>query len=137
MSNGHSGHRHPRSNGHPRHEPRYRIVVRLRTRDLRAYEGERVVLHFSHLIGGRPGHPTPIGRNFHITTIDRHHVSNLYNAPMPYSCFFAPAIAFHEGSVTQPSHGCIHLLRADARRLFNWVENHTRHHHRIRVEVHP
>jgi lipoprotein-anchoring transpeptidase ErfK/SrfK len=29
---------------------------------------------------------------------------------MPYSVFFAPGgIAFHEGSVTENSHGCVHL----------------------------
>lgn len=34
--------------------------------------------------------------------------------PMPYSVFFAPGgIAFHEGSLTEDSHGCVRLA-ADA-----------------------
>ena len=42
-------------------------------------------------------------------------VSNIYNEPMPWAVFFAPGgIAFHGGSLTTPSHGCVHLTIADA-----------------------
>jgi lipoprotein-anchoring transpeptidase ErfK/SrfK len=42
-------------------------------------------------------------------------VSNIYHEPMPWAVFFAPGgIAFHGGSLTTPSHGCVHLTVADA-----------------------
>jgi len=42
--------------------------------------------------------------------------SNLYGEPMPYAVFFGPGgIAFHGGSLVRPSHGCVHLVIADAR----------------------
>jgi len=38
------------------------------------------------------------------------YVSTEFNEPMPYAVFFAPGgIAFHGGSLTTKSHGCIHL----------------------------
>ena len=42
-------------------------------------------------------------------------ISNIYHEPMPWAVFFAPGgIAFHGGSLTIPSHGCVHLTVADA-----------------------
>jgi len=39
-----------------------------------------------------------------------------YDEPMPYAVFFAPGgIAFHGGSLTNPSHGCVHLDIGSAR----------------------
>jgi len=39
-----------------------------------------------------------------------------YDEPMPYAVFFAPGgIAFHGGSLTIPSHGCVHLDIGSAR----------------------
>jgi lipoprotein-anchoring transpeptidase ErfK/SrfK len=36
--------------------------------------------------------------------------------PMPYAVFFAQGgIAFHGGSLTRPSHGCVHLRIGSAR----------------------
>jgi hypothetical protein len=41
--------------------------------------------------------------------------SNIYHEPMPWAVFFAPGgIAFHGGSLTNPSHGCVHLTTANA-----------------------
>ena len=40
------------------------------------------------------------------------------DAPMPYSVFFIPGIAFHQGSLVVTSHGCIHLSKAAAIRFF-------------------
>jgi lipoprotein-anchoring transpeptidase ErfK/SrfK len=43
-------------------------------------------------------------------------VSNIYHEPMPWAVFFAPGgIAFHGGSLTTPSHGCVHLTDQNAR----------------------
>ena len=39
-----------------------------------------------------------------------HYMSIKYHEPMPYAVFFAPGgVAFHGGSLTTLSHGCIHL----------------------------
>jgi hypothetical protein len=43
-------------------------------------------------------------------------VSNIYHEPMPWPVFFASGgIAFHGGSLTIPSHGCVHLTDQNAR----------------------
>ena len=45
-----------------------------------------------------------------------HYMSTEYHEPMPCAVFFAPGgIAFHGGSLTAPSHGCIHLDIGSAR----------------------
>ena len=42
-------------------------------------------------------------------------VSNIYHEAMPWATFFAAGgIAFHGGSLTAPSHGCVHLTVANA-----------------------
>lgn len=44
------------------------------------------------------------------------YISNEYHEPMPWAVFFAPGgVAFHGGSLTTPSHGCVHLDLASAR----------------------
>lgn len=58
---------------------------------------------------GMPGHRTPEGM-FKVHWKHKDHKSSLFNdAPMPYSIFFVGGIAFHVGSLSDPSHGCIHL----------------------------
>ena len=43
------------------------------------------------------------------------YISTEYNEPMPWAVFFAPGgIAFHGGSLTTPSHGCVHLTVPNA-----------------------
>ena len=64
-----------------------------------------------------PGLPrTPRG-TFHVEwKAGAHYMSTEYHEPMPYAVFFAPGgIAFHGGSLTVPSHGCIHLDIGSAR----------------------
>jgi len=67
---------------------------------------------------GPPGtpHATPRG-TFHVQwKAGPDFVSNEYGDPMPWATFFAPGgIAFHGGSLTTPSHGCVHLTVANAR----------------------
>lgn len=49
-----------------------------------------------------------------------HYISTSFGVPIPYAVFFAPGgIAFHAGSLTSSSHGCIHLTRHDARYYHN------------------
>jgi lipoprotein-anchoring transpeptidase ErfK/SrfK len=66
---------------------------------------------------GPPGsaHATPRG-TFQVSwKAGANFVSNIYNDPMPWAVFFAPGgIAFHGGSLTIPSHGCVHLTDQNA-----------------------
>jgi lipoprotein-anchoring transpeptidase ErfK/SrfK len=67
---------------------------------------------------GPPGtpHATPRG-TFQVSwKAGPHFVSNIYGDPMPWAVFFAPGgIAFHGGSLTTSSHGCVHLTVPNAR----------------------
>lgn len=66
---------------------------------------------------GRAGHETPVG-TYPVSWKDAVHTSSIYNLPMPHSVFFAPGgIAFHEGPLNEPSHGCAHLS-PDAAKIF-------------------
>jgi hypothetical protein len=66
---------------------------------------------------GKPGsaHTTPRG-TFQVSwKAGPSFVSDIYDEPMPWATFFAPGgIAFHGGSLTQWSHGCVHLTVANA-----------------------
>jgi hypothetical protein len=66
---------------------------------------------------GKPGsrHQTPRG-TFHVEwKAGPSYVSNIYNEPMPWATFFASGgIAFHGGSLTAWSHGCVHLTVGNA-----------------------
>jgi lipoprotein-anchoring transpeptidase ErfK/SrfK len=67
---------------------------------------------------GPPGtqRATPRG-TFHVQwKAGPNYISTEYDEPMPYAVFFAPGgIAFHGGSLTNPSHGCVHLDIGSAR----------------------
>ena len=70
------------------------------------------------ITSGKSGYRTPVG-TFRVLSKERLHLSRAFdNAPMPYSVFFIPGIAFHQGSLSVPSHGCIHLSKAAAIRFF-------------------
>ncbi len=67
-----------------------------------------------------PGHPTgahqtPRG-TFHVSwKAGPGYVSTSYHEAMPWATFFAAGgIAFHGGSLTASSHGCVHLTVANA-----------------------
>ena len=65
--------------------------------------------------GGR-GDPTPRGIFRVAWKAGAHYVSTSFGVPIPYAVFFAPGgIAFHAGSLTSSSHGCIHLTLHNAR----------------------
>jgi hypothetical protein len=40
---------------------------------------------------------------------------------MRYAVFYNRGEAFHQGSLSVPSHGCIHCGSSDAEWLFNWI----------------
>jgi L,D-transpeptidase catalytic domain len=73
----------------------------------------------SPITHGRKGFATPPG-TFKVGWKDIDHKSSTYDdAPMPYSVFFNGGIAFHEGSLSEKSHGCIHLGPSVAKKYFN------------------
>lgn len=70
-------------------------------------------------LGGTRSYPTPTG-TFSVDYKDADHVSNLFTpGDMPNAVFFAPAVAFHRGSLSHRSHGCIHLGRTASQRFFD------------------
>lgn len=78
-----------------------------------------VVFGPAPITSGRPGYRTPPG-TFKVGWKDIDHKSAEFDdAPMPFSVFFNGGIAFHQGSLSVPSHGCIHLSRAAAETYFN------------------
>jgi lipoprotein-anchoring transpeptidase ErfK/SrfK len=81
-------------------------------RDGRVTDGPVPITH------GRKGFRTPAG-TFRVAFKNRDHVSSIYDAEMPYSVFFNGGVAFHEGSLSVLSHGCIHLSPAAARTWFD------------------
>ncbi|MGH3787142.1 MAG: L,D-transpeptidase [Pseudonocardiaceae bacterium] len=81
--------------------------------------GGQVTYGPTPITSGKPGWRTPAG-TFKVQWKNRHHRSKTFNnAPMPYSVFFTnTGIAFHQGSLKQPSHGCIHLGQNAAATFF-------------------
>jgi L,D-transpeptidase catalytic domain len=65
---------------------------------------------------GAPADPTPRGI-FHVAwKAGARYISTSFGVPIPYAVFFAAGgIAFHAGSLTSSSHGCIHLAMPHAR----------------------
>jgi L,D-transpeptidase catalytic domain len=67
---------------------------------------------------GKPGsgpHATPTGTFQVQWKAGPDFMSDIYDEPMPWATFFAPGgVAFHGGSLTHWSHGCVHLTVANA-----------------------
>jgi hypothetical protein len=83
-----------------------------------------IVIGYCPVATGKKGHETPTGV-FTILQKDNDHVSNLYNAKMPYTERLTwSGICLHSGSVPgyPNSHGCIHLPDEFARRLYGIEE---------------
>lgn len=82
---------------------------------------------------GGKGEDTPTGNVFRVYRKDKDHKSTEaliksgpnkgQPAPMPYSVFFEDGgIAFHSGSPSVASAGCVHLNLADAIAFFNFLQ---------------
>jgi hypothetical protein len=69
------------------------------------------------LRSGRPSMPTAPGV-FHVSYKDKNHVSSIYHVAMPYAVFFNGGDAFHQGSLAESSHGCVHLTRGAAETFY-------------------
>jgi hypothetical protein len=77
---------------------------------------------------GTKSHPTPMGV-FSIIQKNRHHVSNLYAASMPYMQRITwSGVAMHTGPLPgyAASHGCIRLPNEFAARMWTWTKMGTR-----------
>ena len=84
--------------------------------------GGKVALGPVPITHGRPGWETPPG-TFNVQWKDIDHLSREFdNAPMPYSVFFNGGIAFHEGSLSDLSHGCIHLSNSAAQAFYGGLD---------------
>ncbi|MFK0249763.1 L,D-transpeptidase [Amycolatopsis azurea] len=71
---------------------------------------------------GKKGHATPTGV-FHVSNKVKNYHSKAFDAPMPNSVFFLPGIAFHTGSLSVYSHGCIHLAAAASQKYFTTLQS--------------
>jgi hypothetical protein len=79
--------------------------------------GGKVTLGPVRMEPGPPGsaHATPRGTFTVQWKGGPNVVSNIYNEPMPWAVqFTSGGVAFHAGSLTLPSHGCVHLTMANA-----------------------
>jgi lipoprotein-anchoring transpeptidase ErfK/SrfK len=95
-----------------------KACIRLSTNESWLMDNGQVVYGPVKITSGRPGHLTRVG-TFHVQYKDKDHKSKEFNmAPMPYSVFFDNGIAFHQGSLSVKSHGCIHLSMAAAQKYF-------------------
>jgi lipoprotein-anchoring transpeptidase ErfK/SrfK len=77
---------------------------------------------------GRMGYKTPPGRYKPYMLRRMHYSSKYYNAPMPYSIFYRGGYAIHGTSAIRAlgrraSHGCIRLHNANARELYQMVQD--------------
>ncbi|MEV6639928.1 L,D-transpeptidase [Amycolatopsis sp. NPDC051371] len=81
-------------------------------------QGGKVVYGPVPMLPGRKGYATPTG-TFHVLSKEKVHLSKEFdNAPMPNSVFFYPGDAFHTGSLSVYSHGCIHLSASASLKFF-------------------
>lgn len=82
-------------------------------------QGGKVVYGPVPMLPGRKGYATPTG-TFHVLSKEKMHLSKEFdNAKMPNSVFFYPGDAFHTGSLSVYSHGCIHLSASASLKFFN------------------
>lgn len=105
-----------------------RVEIDLTKQELRAWQGERLVLS-THVSTGRPGHSTPAGSYRAGPIKSRMHYSRLYNnAAMPWSVQVSGNVFIHGFSDVpdEPaSHGCIRVPLTGgnpARWFYEWVE---------------
>jgi lipoprotein-anchoring transpeptidase ErfK/SrfK len=98
-----------------------KACVDLSARKAWLIEDGKVVLGPVSIMPGRVGHLTPTG-TFHVQSHVANYYSRKYKAPMPEATFFAPGIAFHVGSLSVHSHGCVHMSRSSATKFFNTLK---------------
>jgi lipoprotein-anchoring transpeptidase ErfK/SrfK len=90
------------------------------TPDIELWLGEKIGRFGDYefqILGGREDYPTPAGA-FVVQWKSRSWWSRQWAAPMPYAVFFESGAAIHEGSLSVPSHGCVHVSSRAARYIF-------------------
>jgi lipoprotein-anchoring transpeptidase ErfK/SrfK len=98
-----------------------KACVDIATRQAWLVNNGQVVYGPVNIMPGRPGFRTPVG-TFHVLSKNAHYWSRAFNAPMPDSVFFYPGDAFHIGSLSVMSHGCIHLSPSAAATFFGTLQ---------------
>ncbi|MFI9816208.1 L,D-transpeptidase [Saccharothrix variisporea] len=97
--------------------------VRLSTNESWLISGGKVEYGPVPITAGRPSDPTPTGYFSVLYKVQNERSREFNDAPMPYTTYFAPGgIGFHEGSLYDQSHGCIHLSMDAAITYFNSLE---------------
>jgi L,D-transpeptidase catalytic domain len=92
--------------------------VDLRGRITWLQHGSDIVLGPVRMQPGTGSKRTPTG-TFTVNKKAKVYFSHTYGGAMPYSVFWGhDGIAYHEGTLTGFSHGCIHLSMANAKRFF-------------------
>ena len=107
----------------PGHRDRY-AVVDLSEQRTRIYDKDKKEVMSFRISSGKSGHRTKTGE-FVVTNKKRHHVSTLYNAPMPYFQRLSYGdFGFHTGVVPgyPASHGCIRCPNSYAYKLFSYLK---------------
>lgn len=77
--------------------------------------------HTFAALGGTRKDPTPIGR-FRAVKKQEDYVSRKFQTDMPYAVFFTQACAIHVGSLSEPSHGCIHVDWAIGELMYRYAK---------------
>ncbi len=99
------------------------VVFYLKRQYFGAYErGE--LLFWGPISSGKKGYETPTG-TFRARWKSKNYFSKKYKAPMPYAVnFSSEGLFFHEQALPgkPSSHGCIRLLKIDAKKLFYWIK---------------
>lgn len=104
------------------------VVVVVTLSDQLAYvyrNGVRIGV--STVSSGKKGYETPVGVFTVLRKERMHHSHKYHNAAMPDSQFFFGGVALHAGGLPgyPSSHGCVHLPRAFADRVFKVTHNGT------------
>jgi len=98
------------------------IIIDLTKQKLYAIKDGNITMN-TNVSTGKKGHYTPAGK-FKILEKKRHHISTIYNLPMPYMLRLTNGgIAIHQGYVPNypASHGCIRVPKQFAEELFYWT----------------
>ncbi|MEU4249795.1 L,D-transpeptidase family protein [Amycolatopsis sp. NPDC026612] len=70
------------------------------------------------IMPGKKGSTTPLG-TWQVLYKEKMHLSHEFdNAEMPNSVFFYNGVAFHEGSLSRYSNGCVHLSNAASLKFY-------------------
>lgn len=102
--------------------PEREVRVFLDSQFFGAYENGRLV-HWGPISSGRPGYRTPTGK-FQMIWKAKDYYSKKYAADMPFAINFSAAGYFMHAQAMPgrpASHGCIRLLKSDAKKLFDWI----------------